>query len=291
MKKDKSEIVILDQSEGTIQMPEHTPEALEVVEKFVDGVYHRRCEGTIVCKCIDGRDCADCIYGPNSAGGTLSLLIADDLTSQRYVTSEQTLAEGADNLAKDFSERGLPIGIHESDHATGERSGCGANDEIEKIYAMLLKKPEHIRGLAESLIGPISDDTHNMIMSRALERIVFGSGKDVRDAFTDVAGDDACETLEGEHKEIVTTINFVRGTTLDRKVLAADADEKYQGFNVDAWAFEDSARTIATDEADVRAKIVALTYYNLATALVLCGPEMIVGLLKGEPEALLSRAH
>lgn len=67
------------------------------------------------------------------------------------------------------------------------------------------------------------------------------------------------------------------GTTLDRNTLAKKYGNTYQAFNVDAWAFEPTARAIVGDDASdetIQQVVLAMVYYNLATAITLCGPGM-----------------
>jgi len=282
MEREKAvELMSLTQAEGSIHA-ENVPAVVELAESIVRGEHHRAVSGDIICKCIDGRNCEQGLEGPNSAGGTLSMLVADDLTSQRFITTNEPIAVGMERLTKELDDQGQPIGVHTDESANGEKSGCGANDKLPEIYAMMVKKAEHIRELTELILGmPVPDEIHDMIMARATERVLFSPGSKVASAVTEVAGEESVETLEGSHKEIVAVINLVDGTTLDRDGLHAVTGGKYQAFNVDAWAFERSARVISESEDDmIDAKVIALTYYNLATALVLCGPDMLVGIRK-----------
>ena len=273
----------LEAAFGGIQAEEITPELAGLIEKLNAGEYHKACSGEIVRKCIDGRSASEAdgsIEGPNSAGGTIGLLVADDLTTRRYASADGDMSSAMTRLVEDFQSRGLDVGVHADDHASGDGSGCGANDKLPVIYSAVLTQSADVRQLAESILGEIDDATHDMIVNSAQERLSFSSGKDMRDSVVSVAGESASETLQGDHKEVVAIINLKPSTTLDRQALASDTDGNTQAFNVDAWAFEASVRAISSEDAtdeEIRAKVVALTYYNLATALVLCGPNMVVG--------------
>jgi hypothetical protein len=271
-----SALMQLDKAQGSIGA-ERTAEVVAFAQAVVGGEYHDATQKHIVCKCIDGRKATDALEGPNSAGGTLSLLVADDLTSRRYINLDDSIATGFERLTRELYERGEPVGVHTDTHATGENSGCGANDKLPTIYAMIVREHAYIRQVAESILGePIADDVHESIVARASERQAFSSGSDVASS---VVG--ASEKLEGQHNEVVAVINLVPGTTLDRERVASVYGDELQAFNIDAWAFEASARMISEDNEDMIAqKIIALTYYNIATALVLCGPNMLVGVRK-----------
>lgn len=284
-KESVTDLMVLSEAEGSIHAA-HEQDVIETAEAIVRGEYHRLTDKVIVCKCIDGRNCQNGLEGPNSAGGTLSLLVADDLTSQRFIRSDEPVAVGMTRLTEFLHGEDYPVGIHSDTHASGDKAGCGANDMLPEIYVMMVKKAEAIRSLAQSILGKeIQDEIHSTIMERVMQRVLFGPGSKIKAAVTEVVGDEACETLEGGHKEIVAVINLIHGTTLDRDALQEATDGEYQAFNVDAWAFKPSAKIITSHDAnneinenEVEAKVIALTYYNLATALVLCGPEMLVGI-------------
>jgi hypothetical protein len=279
-KEESPKLLVLDQAEGAIDAG-HTPAIVHIAESIVRGEYHRLTSKNIICKCIDGRNSKDGLEGPNSAGGTLSLLVADDMTSQRFISSEEPITDGMRRLTTELVEQGQPVGVHADTHASGEHSGCGANDKLPMVYAMMVKKAEKIRELAAAILGKdVPQEIHDMIVSRATSRVLFSPGDQVRAAVVETAGDSASETLEGAHQEIVAVVNLIPGTTLDRDKLEAETDGTKQAFNVDAWAFEESARVISESDDDIDAKVIAMTYYNLATALVLCGPKMLVGIRK-----------
>lgn len=275
-----SKLLSLSQAEGSIQA-ENVTEIIELAESIVGGKYHRLTTKNIICKCIDGRNCSKGLEGPNSAGGTLSLLVADDLTSRHFIDANESTADGMARLTDVLLDQDITVGVHTDSHAEGEKSGCGANDQLPKIYAMMVQKAEHIRELADLVLGkPVPQAVHDLIMSRAAERTVFSPGNAVEEA---ASAKGRSERLEGQHKEIVAVVNLVEGTTLERAALETDTTGSYQAFNIDAWAFEASARAVSSPDVsdeEIESKVVAMTYYNLATALVLCGPDMLVGIRK-----------
>jgi hypothetical protein len=269
----------LTEARGNIAPLEYDRGTIEVIEGLMRGDYHSATNKDIICKCIDGRNCEDGLEGPNSAGGTLSLLVADDLTDRRFIRAEERFDIGMERLVNDFSERVIPIGVHTDTHASNdpEKSGCGANDRIGQIYAFMIERADHIKELSETILGmKIKDAIHESIILNASRRMEFSSGKALHAAAVNASKEIISENLVGDHSEIVAIINMRYGTTLDRTRMGA-----HQAFNVDAWAFEESARAIADrDTHDVTPHVVALTYYNIATAHALCGPSMKVGMLK-----------
>ncbi len=117
---------------------------------------------------------------------------------------------------------------------------------------------------------------HAKLTAAAARRTSFSNPRELI-AVLHESSDEAIDTLRGTHNEVVIALNTRAGTTLDHEALAAEFGENYEAFCVDAWAFENSARLIASnpeDATEVYEKIVALAYYNVATALALCGPTM-----------------
>lgn len=262
---------------GAIEADASQTERLEeLTERVLSGEFHTRTTETSLCKCIDGRLCDQAIDGLNSAGGSLSYVVADDLTTKRFAGA--SFAEAIDNTFEVLRGQDQKIGVHTDTHASGEKSGCGANDRLAEIYAKIVEADQVIRQTAESILGKtIDDETHQLIVKNAAERRDFGSG--ATNLTTMQRDGAAVEALEGGHREVLAVVNLRADTTLDRAALQQAFGDNYQAFNVDAHGFERAAHTTSTNEHEKAQKIVALTYYNLATAHVLCGPAMRVGVL------------
>lgn len=112
----KSAFITLDViAQGTI---EAGPDQQERLEEFTDrvggGEFHRPTAGTIPCLCIDGRSCAHpAELLPNSAGGSETLMVADDLTTKSFALDgdNSTFAQYSNVL--DFLKKiDQPIGGH-----------------------------------------------------------------------------------------------------------------------------------------------------------------------------------
>ena len=265
-----------DLAEGTIEAGEDQQERLEEFTNRVgSGEFHAPTEYTLPCGCIDGR--CGCTMKPNSAGGTESLMVADDLTTKRYAGDGTTKsAYGA--VVNMLRGKGEMVGGHDDEHADESKTGCGANDKLESIYAMIQKKAEHIRELTQAIGVTVSDEVHNQIVQNATGRTEFSAGNELLDILK-AGGEDTMDHLRGEHNEVLVVINKQIGTTLDRDAVEAEFGPKYEAFNVDAWAFEEGARIISETEDEIAAKVAAITYYNIATALVLGGKKLRVTVL------------
>ena len=216
---------MLSEAEGTIQATEKQQERLdEMTERLASGEFHVPTTITIPCKCIDGRISAKPTEGPNAAGGTETLFVADDLTSKRFASDDGSVTGGMRNIMTELEETGLLIGGHTDDyHSEETQSGCGANDRLEQIYAMIVRKADVIKEIADSILGEgiVDHATSERIVANAASRKDFPAGQDVISVFKS-ARNAKLEELHGEHSEVVAVINLKKGTTLDRRALAKE---------------------------------------------------------------------
>lgn len=270
-----------DAAEGTIQAGPAQQERLDEFTNDVGaGQYHVATATEILCGCIDGR--GGSVPRPDSAGGSETLMVADDLTGKRFAGHDGTTLSAYENTLAYVTNGNRPIGGHTGPHATiGQSSDCGANDKLEKIYTMIVAKAETIRSITETYLGvPVLDKDHERIITNVKARQSFSSGAELLQVLADKHGD--IDHLNGDHQEVVAVINKRYGTTLDRQAVEAVYGTHYEAFNVDVWAFAKSAAFISpgNNESEINARQVAMAYYNVATALVLCGPSMRVVVLR-----------
>jgi hypothetical protein len=264
----------LDIAEGAIEAHDAQMERLdELTQRLADGEFYVTVDGTVPAKCIDGRPGARGL-APNSAGGSESLMVADDLTTRAFVTDDDTTLSNYRTTLAALKGAGLAIGGHTDDHAQGVASGCGANDKLPLIYNFMVRNASEIRDLATAVGVSVSDQTHDLIIHNAEARSQFSSGIELLDALRQVGGDDVIDPLKGVHNEVVAVVNLRTGTTLNREALAHEFGAEYQAFNVDAWSFTAAAEAISSTPEEAEQKVVAMVYYNLATAGVLCGRGM-----------------
>jgi hypothetical protein len=281
---EQKEFKLLLDAEGTIEATAEQQERLdEFTQRVASGEFHIETAGDIPCKCIDGRSCPNATEGPNAAGGTESIFVADDLTTKRFAAADGTVASGMSNVVEVLQGENHAVGGH-SDSKNSEdleKSGCGANDRLEDIYNMIGRKSGVIKDIAESILGEgsVNEDTEKLIVDNARERTQFSQGREVINVLQ-TAEEARLEELQGGHKEAVAAINLRHGTTLDRSAIEAEFGPDFQAFNVDAWSFQKAAEETSLTEEEVHQKVVAMTYYNIATALVLCGPSMRVVVVK-----------
>lgn len=275
--------LLLEGAEGKIQITDTQELATvnELTNDVANGNFNVPTSKLVPCKCIDGRKCANPTEGPNAAGGTETIFVGRDLTKDVSVGPEESVENGMRRLVQELTDKGHPVGGHSDDHNadSSEASGCGANDKLPLIYEMIARKGDVVRRYVEAILGDrIDDATHELIVGNASGRASFNTGREVLNVLEEANAD--VEQLEGSHNEVVAVINMRAGTTLSREMLAEKYGNDYQSFNVDAWAFQNAAELISDTADEARQKIIAMTYYNVATALVLCGPNMRVVVVK-----------
>ncbi len=269
--------------DGAVGSIEAGPDQQERLEEFTNrigsGEFHAAANAEIPCKCIDGRTWGDSLLLPNAAGGTLTLSVAEDLaTNWTEAGGRPTTFECFCMIADSLQRFQYPIGGHTAVELHGAPTGCGANDKLETIYKAIATYGDAIRDAADRLGVAVPQDTHEFIVANAASRSEFSNPSDILDAMYD-RSQGTVEELEGAHNEVIAVINKRPGMTLDRDAVQREFGDKYQAFNVDVWSFEKAAKTMDSG-SDKDSKIIAMVYYNLATALVLCGPKMRIVELK-----------
>jgi len=266
-------------AEGAIEPRNDQQERLtEFTDRVGSGEFHVATDVRIPVGCIDGR--CGCTLKPNSAGGTETFMVADDLTNKQFRANDDSTAGAYANIVRYLRKNRQPVGGHDDSGRDDRTTGCGANDKLPQMYDMIARKGDAIRGLAESIGVEISDEMHATIVANASGRTSFSIGPELLSCLED-DNHDCVDHLRGSHNEVLAVINLRAGTTLDRDALEAEFGDNYESFNVDAWSFGEAANLISTssDSPEQRAKIAAMAYYNLAAALVLGGPKLRVVVL------------
>lgn len=166
-------VVALPYAVGTIEAQGNQMECFdEFIEDIRSGEFHVPTDKAIPCKCIDGR-CSKgySLEGPNSAGGMLSLVVADDITRKKFSDATGTISGSAKNVALHLQQRNLPVGLHSDDHASAPNSGCGANDKLNEIYMNMGRFEDDIKATAAQILGFIPrEETNDLIFNNVLDR-------------------------------------------------------------------------------------------------------------------------
>lgn len=276
MKSDERYFTLGGSASGTIAARADQQKRLdEITDRLRGDEFFIATNDVIPSGCIDGR--LGATLKPNTSGGTESMMVADDLTTQRF-TGDSTTLEAYRNTLAYFKAHALPIGGHTAEKVADDRSGCGANDTLAACYAAIAAHGDEMRTLAESLGINIDAATHEVIVERAASRHDFSEPHRLLAVLREyaAAGEATLDVLRGSHNEVVTVLNRRPGTTLDREALAREFGEAYEAFNVDVWTFPEVAARLTNDRQEQTAYIAALLYYNFAVAFVLCAPVMRV---------------
>lgn len=240
-------------------------------------------DGVLVARCIDERlrrslrAIAGSTMAPNAAGGTMSLTIADMLTGGKITGKTGALLERHERMVAYLVGKGLIVGGHtdQHDHSADGMSGCGACDHLSLILALMLEKLDDLCGLIMYLAGiSISDEVREGIRSELQQLPEIARGHELLGALRALPeGQALIEEMIGNHDALAAVINCIEGTTLDREEL--DRVLNLRAFNIDAWAFEPSARLLyRDDDQQVAAAVIVLWLYNAATSAKLCNSEM-----------------
>ena len=253
-----------------------------LVATLLTSRYYVAADGVLVLRCIDERlrellrGLAGSEMAPNAAGATMSLTIADILIGGE-ITGTGTLLERHQRMIDHLQTKGLPVGAHldSHDHTLDGGSGCGACDKLSVIFAYMVDRLDDLRSTAKLAGIDVDDETHEAIRDELRSLPEFARGAAILEAtMTLPDGAVLVEKMLGVHDALAAVVNFRFGTTLNRQALA---DEKgLTAFNIDAWAFEPSAKLVYGDKdmQKVRRAVAAMTYYNFATSAVLCNQEM-----------------
>lgn len=268
----------IDHAEGTIEAKNNQQERLEeFTQRAGSGEFHVATDCQVPCGCVDGR-CGGKIR-PNAAGGTETIFVADDLTTKRF-EGDGTTASAYRTTLRLLKDEGFEVGGHDDDHAMGDISGCGANDKLPLIYDFIQRKADVLKDLTESLGITVDDASHQTIVDNARARTEFSKGAELLGVLNEEGAEDAVDHLRGGHNEVMVIINLREGTTFDRDAAEAEFGPDYEAFNVDAWSFAEAARATSLSPQEAEQKVVAMVYYNLATAHVLGGKSLRVVVLK-----------
>lgn len=234
--------------------------------------------------------------GPNSAGGTFSLVVADALTTNRFRRQGQTAKEHAaalygwlmENKNDAESRKIIPrvcvdgrlpvggsaknldvIGGHDDEHGS---DGCGAQKYLEDILVYINRRSDALREFAGAHGVEVDNDTHELIVKNAGTLLAEGyasPGAELRAAYVGTAGEASVTKLAGPHQEVAFGLNKDRTKTLNRPKIRAAFGEGYDVFGADVGVFPDAAAAVSLTEQEAWQKFVGLLYYNEATTTVL----------------------
>ena len=235
--------------------------------------------------CYDGRsNQGGNQLGAKAAGGTNTLAAGLALRGKRE--PGESAPQHVKRVSSEAKARGKRVGGHVAEvhgDATVE-CGCGAADREEDALVYIAAYRDELRDFLRELGIDVSDELSEQIglQAQALfdEGYAKRQGRNVVHAIGEVGGEGSIETLEGAHKEIVAVLNLAEGTTLDkdklRELLGDKLGGEVQAFGVDVWAIKQNADELESDPVEAHKLFVAMLYYNLGVAAVLCNASLRV---------------
>ena len=150
-------------AQGAIEPKEGQQERLnEQKERVARGEFNRPVDHDYICGCIDGR-CGGKLRA-SSAGGTISLAVTEDLTSEVSTASTVDILR---SVTKKLADKSATVGDHIDDHSPEGKTGCGANDNLEAIYGIMAHQGNTVRELVERMGIAVSDVVHAKLTAAA----------------------------------------------------------------------------------------------------------------------------
>lgn len=230
-------------------------ERLKGDETYVDAVT------SVICGCMDDR--CGCPAVPNAAGGSETLLIADDLTDKNFEL------DGDDSLEGQFAR--LIEYLNGTEHPVGGHIDCAALAKVAVAYPHMLQNGDDLRRKVTEIFGyTISDDDHNGIMAAIAARTEYPDGEKMLSTLQENGG--RVDAMDGEHSPRAIVIDLQAGKTLNRYMLRDEFGDDFKALNIDGWAFTSSSETLpqTSGEDGARRKAIAMAYFNLGVASLLC---------------------
>jgi DNA-binding ferritin-like protein (Dps family) len=253
--------------------------ACEVVAS--DAVYSA-VESNSLDHCYDGRsNKGGNTLGAKAAGGTNTIVAGLALIGER--NPADSASQHAARVAEDLHQHGKRVGGHVAAEIHGDASidcGCGAADREHDALMYIAAYRDELRDFLGGLGIEVSSELSEEIGLRAQalfdEGYAAREGRKVVEEIGKVGGEACIETLEGAHKEVAAVLNLAEGTTLDKDKLRELLGDDVQAFGVDVWAIKQNAYELETDPAEAHKLFVAMLYYNLGVAAVLCNRSLRV---------------
>jgi hypothetical protein len=259
-----------------------------------DELYTKIKPGQVPSQCVDGRGISS--VGPNAAGGTTAVVIADALTHNKFRLAGEKVTDHAKRVFEFlYEDKNQKIGGHDDIHANGPNCGCGAQDKLDdldvtkpSILRYISRRGDDIRSVLTSLKETrsgeplnieVSDEMHAMIVHNCLKlqaEAYATNGNDIRSVYIAVSGPGSVVTVTGDHKEAILVINTRPDETLDRKKVNEVYGDEIQVFEVDVTSLQSGAELLTNNVEEAHDEFIGALYYNVATAAVLAGASLRV---------------
>lgn len=246
-----------NQKEGSISLARRLTSGEVTNSDLVEAVdnlrssYVKAAEGASK-RCVDGRrrvgyndnDPADYLLplGPQVQGGTINEAVAERI--DRGFEVGATLVDDVKLSIQNRSSRFAPGG-HTDEHATEDKSGCGAKDGQERKWQMLQDPEKHayVESATKTLMemGGLEFTAENTRHQQQQAAILLEHKDEYLSKPEPVfevlreSNPEAVENLAGSHKEGIVVLNFVKDTTLHTSHYSTLSDGKIDAFGLDVW--------------------------------------------------------
>lgn len=238
----------------------------------VDDFYFRTSQGAQV-RCIDGRpptpletsvpnSSEQKEMGPQTPGGSLAQAIGYRLTIGNL--TKRSFSDDIEKVVSATNKAGYKIGGHSDEtnfSTSSNKTGCGAIDTIEEQLAYLYQPSTSkcVEELTKALLGAEynpQDFVHITNSAMRMHQSTQDYLHDKKSLFHELTNSNpgAISILTGPHREIITAINTVEGTTFDSAQFFSSHHDEIQAFNYDLWYSRTISQLMFKDDHQLQSR-------------------------------------
>jgi hypothetical protein len=221
--------------------------------------------------------------GPQFPAGNVGLAIVHGIVEvgRGSVVNSSLFETGFDAAAEATEKLGYTIGNHQGEHATEEKTGCGAVDGAKDILKIFLneKRAKAAQSITEELLtAAFGENKYLMKASRevfddakfiATEKDAYLPSKKDMLALIQTANKSGAPKLDNNANTAFLVINAEPGTTLHTDEFDAKTDNRSKAFSLDLWNVVDVAKTCYEKENDQQRFIAASVAWSVMAAMTL----------------------
>jgi hypothetical protein len=185
--------------------------------------------------------------------------------------------------------RGLDFGAHTDDHATGEKSGCGAIDNSPTIIQNAAKYSEQIAATIGALVEDTSRLEDVLESFKKYAEVINGQEYSGKKVMTEIAeSGKVIKELGGDHAEMYIVLNDVEGYTVEQNSVRDATEGRVQIFVTDLWRLKQRAEQMFDTTQAVQQSYLSQLVFTLATAATLTAGDLPVYRVSKSKELILA---
>ncbi len=242
----------------------------------------------IPCDCMDcrGQSNGQAVVGPKAAGGTMTCVMGDALTTDSYRHPGEKAPEHKRRVLTELKKLGHKVGGHIGAPGYG---GCGAEGKLDNkepdapsILSFIGRKAPAIFGTLRTLGYEVEPELEAGISAKATQLRHEGyatSGEELAQVGKEVAGEENVRELEGQQQGVVVVVLTRPGEILDQSAIRKEYGDEYEVFEIAAWSIANGANATSINPEEEHQKLIAGLAYNLAAGGVIAGPGMPIVIL------------